>query len=131
MLLENAKLKEKIPSETTINAILKRKDLIITKRRRNPKEGKLFPKFDPSEPNEIWCANYKGKFRLGNKRYCWPLTICDSNSRIILAINCHYEPNYKSIKQGYTRVFREYGLPEFMHTDNGTPFRELYPKALQ
>ena len=125
VLLENKVSNEKIPSETTINAILKRNNLITSKRRRNPKEGKLFPKFDPSQPNEIWSADYKGKFKIGNKRYCWPLTICDSNSRIILGIDCHYRPDYKSVKQSYIRAFREYGLPEFMHTDNGTPFGSI------
>jgi len=114
-----------IPSETTINAILKRNNLVSTKRRRNPKEGKLFPKFDPQSPNEIWSADYKGKFKIGNKRYCWPLTICDTNSRIILGIDCHYKPDYKSVKGSYIKVFREYGLPEFMHTDNGTPFGSI------
>lgn len=125
VLLERKVFNEKIPSETTINSILKRNLLITPKRRRNPKEGKLFPKFDPSAPNEIWSADYKGKFKIGNKRYCWPLTICDSNSRIILGIDCHYRPDYKSVKQSYIRAFREYGLPEFMHTDNGTPFGSI------
>jgi transposase len=45
VLLQEKHSKINIPSETTINAILKRNDLIIPKRRRNPKEGKLFPKF--------------------------------------------------------------------------------------
>ena len=70
VLLERDIAVDKIPSETTINAILKRNNLVSTKRRRNPKEGKLFPKFDPSMPNEIWSADYKGKFKIGNKRYC-------------------------------------------------------------
>ena len=125
ILLVNKYSNKIVPSETTINAILKRNDLIDSKRRRNPKEGKLFPKFDPSAPNEIWSADYKGKFKIGNKRYCWPLTICDSNSRIILGIECHYKPDYTSVKQGYIRAFRKYGLPEFMHTDNGTPFGSI------
>ena len=125
VLLEKQFRKQKIPSETTINAILKRNDLITAKRRRNPKEGKLYPKFDPALPNEIWSADYKGKFKIGNKRYCWPLTICDSNSRIILDIKCHYRPDYKSVKQAYIGVFRKYGLPQFMHTDNGTPFGSI------
>ena len=125
VLLERKVINENIPSETTINCILKRNNLFTAKRRRNPKEGKLFPKFDPSAPNEIWSADYKGKFKLGNKRYCWPLTICDSNSRIILGIDCHYRPDYKSVKHSYIKAFREYGLPEFMHTDNGTPFGSI------
>lgn len=125
ILLEQKIIKELIPSNTTINAILKRNDLTKTRKRRSPKEGKLFPKFDPSAPNEIWSADYKGKFKIGNKRYCWPLTICDSNSRIILGIDCHYRPDYKSVKQSYIKAFREYGLPEFMHKDNGTPFGSI------
>jgi len=124
LLLKKYSNKE-IPSETTINNILKRNHLVKSKRRRNPKEGKLFPKFDPFEPNEIWSADYKGKFKLGNKRYCWPLTICDSNSRLILDIRCHYKPDYKSVKQAYIGVFREFGLPRFLHTDNGTPFGSI------
>jgi len=124
LLLERYSEKN-IPSETTINAILKRNNLISSKRRRNPKEGKVNPKFDPSEPNEIWSADYKGKFTIGNKRYCWPLTICDSNSRMILAVKCHYRPDYKSVKSAYISVFREYGLPQFLHTDNGTPFGSM------
>jgi len=125
VLLEREKAINKIPSETTINAVLKRNNLISNKRRRNPKEAKLFPKFDPNQPNEIWSADYKGKFKIGNKRYCWPLTICDSNSRLILAINCHYKPNYISVKQSYIKTFREHGLPQFLHTDNGTPFGSI------
>jgi len=125
VLLEKEFKREEIPSETTINAILKRNDLIKPRRRRSPKDEKLHPKFDPSSPNEIWSADYKGKFRMGNKRYCNPLTICDSNSRIIIDILCHYHPDYKSVKQAYIRAFKEYGLPNFMHTDNGTPFGSI------
>lgn len=125
VLLEEKYPEKYFPSETTINTILKRNNLISSKQRRNPKEGKLYPKFDPSQPNEIWSADYKGKFKLGNKRYCWPLTICDSNSRIILGIYCHYKPDYKSVKQAYIKVFKKYGLPQFIHTDNGTPFGSM------
>ena len=125
VLLEKKIKKTKIPSETTINAILKRNQLIKPRRRRSPKEEKLYPKFDPAMPNEVWSADYKGKFKIANKRYCHPLTICDSNSRLILDIKCHYRPNYLSVKQAYIRVFRKYGLPHFIHTDNGPPFGSI------
>ena len=111
-----------IPSETTINAILKRNDLVINKRKRSSGVGKLNPKFDPKDCNEIWSADYKGKFRLKNGRYCCPLTVCDSKSRKILGIKCHYKATYKSVKQAYREIFREHGRPYFMHTDNGSPF---------
>jgi len=75
VLLEKEFNKKEIPSETTVNAILKRNDLIVPKRRRMAKVGKLNPKFDPKECNEIWSSDYKGKFKIGNGRYCNPLTI--------------------------------------------------------
>ncbi len=68
VLLEERYPKKKFPSETTINAILKRNNLIKPKRRKNSKEGKLNLKFDPSQPKEIWSADYKGKFKIENKR---------------------------------------------------------------
>ena len=125
VLLEKQFRKIKIPSETTINAVMKRNQLIQPRRRRSYKDPKLYPKFDPQMPNEIWSADYKGKFKIGNKRYCYPLTICDSNSRYILGIKCHYRPDYKSVKSKYIKVFREYGFPNYMHTDNGTPFGSI------
>lgn len=122
IILEDYFEKSQIPSETTINAILKRNGLIKNRRSRTKSIGKQHPKFDPSECNEIWSADYKGRFKLNNGRYCKPLTVCDSKSRYILNISCHYNATYKAVKQAYTKVFKEYGKPEFMHTDNGSPF---------
>lgn len=124
-LLEQEFSKKEIPSETTVNAILKRNDLITKKRRRPEKEGRLNPKFDPDYCNEIWSADYKGRFKIGNGRYCNPLTVCDSKSRMILGVSCHYRATYKSVKQSYINIFRDYGLPEYMHTDNGSPFGSI------
>lgn len=113
---------ELIPSETTINAILKRNNLVINRRKRSAGVGKLYPQFNPKDCNEIWSADYKGRFKLGNGRYCKPLTVCDSKSRKILGIKCHYKASYKSVKQAYMEIFRQHGLPLFIHTDNGSPF---------
>jgi len=121
LLLEDFSAEE-IPSETTINAILKRNGLVKNRRKRSGKIGKQNPKFDPEECNEIWSADYKGKFRLKNKRYCCPLTVCDSKSRKILGIDCHYKATYESVKESYVGIFRQHGLPLFLHTDNGSPF---------
>ena len=125
VLLEREYAKKEIPSETTINAILKRNALIKRRRRRKEKEGRLNPRFDPKECNEIWSSDYKGKFKLGNGRYCNPLTVCDSRSRKILGISCHYKATYASVKQSYIKLFREHGLPQYMHTDNGSPFGNM------
>jgi len=116
---------KKIPSETTINAIFTRNELVKPRRKRPPKVEHQNVYFDPAECNEIWSGDYKGKFKLGNGRYCNPLTVCDSKSRKILGIKCHYQATYKSVKQSYTSIFREHGLPLYMHTDNGTPFGSM------
>ena len=122
VLLERQLNNSEIPSATTINAIFKRNGLIKKRKRRSARLGRQYPKFDPDTCNEIWSADYKGKFKLGNGRYCCPLTICDSKSRKIMDIKCHYKMTYKAVKQAYKEAFREHGLPYFMHTDNGSPF---------
>lgn len=121
-LLEAEYAVSEIPSEVTINNILRRNNLIVRKRKRYKKGEKLYPKFDPDFCNEIWSSDYKGKFKIGNGRYCHALTVCDSKSRKILGIDCHYRATYTSVKQSYIKIFRAYGLPEYLHTDNGSPF---------
>lgn len=111
-----------IPSVTTINNIFKRNGLVKPRKKRGHSIAKQYPKFDPQQPNEIWSADYKGKFKLGNKRYCHPLTVADTFSRKILCSKGQYYPTYKAAKQTLTRVFTQFGMPQYLHTDNGIPF---------
>jgi len=124
-LLETKFKESEIPSVTTVNTILKRNNLITRQRRRFGRRRKEYPEFKSNEYNEIWSSDFKGEFRLKNSRKCYPLTICDSKSRKILGIRCCYRPTYNSVKQGYISAFREYGMPNFIHTDNGTPFASI------
>jgi transposase InsO family protein len=117
--------KDQVPSETTVNAILKRNGLVKSRKRRGHRVGKEYPEFRPTNCNEIWSADYKGKFRLGNYRYCHPLTICDSYSRYLFTSKGHYYPTYKAVKEEFKRVFKAYGMPVYMHTDNGVPFGSM------
>ncbi|MEN8123467.1 MAG: IS481 family transposase [Bacteroidota bacterium] len=120
-LLFNDFVKIDIPSVVTVHNILRKNGLVCPQkrlRRVNP----LYPIFDPDECNEVWSADYKGKFLMGNKKYCHPLTIADSKSRYIFTAKGHYRENFKSVKQEFTKVFRKYGLPKQIHTDNGSPF---------
>lgn len=122
VLLQDQFDEASIPSETTVYAILNRNGLIKKQRKRPHRIEKLNPYFDPKKPNEIWSADYKGKFRLGNRRYCHPLTISDKKSRFVFTAKGHYNTNYEAVKQEYIRVFKEFGKPKFIHTDNGVPF---------
>jgi hypothetical protein len=89
----------------------------------------IFPIFDPKKCNEVWSADYKGKFLMGNKIYCHPLTIADSKSRFLFTAKGHYHEDIKSAKAEFTRVFRTYGIPQQLHTDNGSPFGSV--RAIQ
>ena len=73
-------------------------------------------------PNQVWCADFKGQFRMGNGRYCYPLTVTDGFSRFLLG--CHGLPTPPSAgaKPVFQRLFQEYGLPQCIRTDNGVPF---------
>lgn len=125
-ILLSEKFKQQlIPSVTTINNILNRNNLVKKRKKRPYRIIKTNPKFDPPTCNEIWSADYKGKFRLGNSRYCYTLTICDSKSRFLLAAKAHYRPNFDAVKAEYIRVFKEFGMPQYLHTDNGSPFGSM------
>lgn len=113
---------ERIPSETTVNHILHKHGLTTP---RNPPRRKIVPsepRFDPQIPNQIWSADFKGKFRMQDHAYCNPLTIADSYSRYLFAIKGLERADTESSKPIFERVFREYGLPYQLHTDNGPPF---------
>ena len=113
---------EQIPSETTINAILSRNGLVRKRGRRPTKLEKLHPKYESKICNEIWSVDYKAKFRMGNKKYCHPLTIQDKKSRFIIACDGHHTENYENVKRAYIKAFRAFGMPLYMHSDNGIPF---------
>jgi putative transposase len=115
------------PAKSTIHAVLDRNNLVKRrKRRRYRAEGT--PLKDAKSPNALWCADYKGEFMMGNKQYCYPLTITDYRSRFLLA--CEGLESTKSLFAFtvFERVFKEYGLPDSIRTDNGTPFAS--PNAL-
>lgn len=110
-----------IPTISTVDRILKRNGLVIPRKRRR-RIKPTHPIFDPKKCNEVWSADFKGKFKLGNKRYCHPLTIADSYSRYVFSAKGLYGEKFKPTKLEFRRVFREFGMPLQMHTDNGTPF---------
>jgi transposase InsO family protein len=111
-----------IPSVTTVNHILKKHGLVIPHKPRINRIAAINPLFDPDSPNQIMTADFKGKFRMQDRNYCNPLTIADSKSRYVFAVQALERPTGELCRPVFEKVFREYGLPEMMHTDNGAPF---------
>jgi putative transposase len=73
-------------------------------------------------PNEVWSADFKGHFKTGDGRYCYPLTSTDGYSRFLPGAQALSFPRVQEAKPVCTRVFKAFGLPQRLRTDNGVPF---------
>ena len=111
----------KPPAVSTVHAVLDRHGLVRRRKRRRYK-AKGTDLSHPRAPNALWCADYKGQFRLGNRRYCYPLTVSDYRSRYLLACEGLESTKETGAFSVFERVFREFGLPTAIRTDNGPPF---------
>jgi transposase InsO family protein len=111
-----------LPSASTLGEILVRRGLITRRKLRKrypPRPTALRP---VSAPNDVWCVDYKGQFRLGDGRYCYPLTVTDQFSRYILGCDAMAAIDEDQAREAMTAIFREHGLPSYMRSDNGAPF---------
>jgi putative transposase len=111
-----------IPAASTIGEVLKREGLIETRRRRNRPYIEHSPLCHAEAPNDVWCVDFKGQFRLGNGRYCYPLTLSDAHSRMLLACEGLDDTRGEGARVVFEEVFRRHGLPSAIRSDNGTPF---------
>ncbi len=111
----------KPPATSTVHAVLDRNGLVKRrKKRRYRAQGTTLSHV--KTPNGLWCADYKGEFLLGNKQYCYPLTITDYRTRYLLACEGLDSTKETFAFTVFERVFKEFGLPNAMRTDNGLPF---------
>ena len=110
------------PAASTAGDILRRAGLVTARRRRNPPAHPLRTRAAPLEPNDLMTVDYKGEFLLGNHRYCYPLTVVDYISRFIFACAAFASTQYAHTRRAFEVVFREYGLPLAILSDNGSPF---------
>jgi len=112
----------KWPVPSTISEILKKHGLVKPRKYRRKVSPYTQPFIDCNDINQSWSADFKGQFRLGNKRYCYPLTVTDNHSRFLLGCDGMYRPTLKETKHYFEKIFYQYGLPEVIRTDNGSPF---------
>jgi transposase InsO family protein len=112
-----------LPAVSTAQAICKRHGLVVPRRRR-PRQGAQTARARTASaaPNEVWTADFKGEFRTGDGQYCYPLTLLDDYSRFVLACDAHLHPSHPATVATFRHVFRTYGLPQVIRTDNGAPF---------
>lgn len=112
----------KWPAVSTTGNILKRAGLVETrkKRRRTPPFTQPFQ--DCTGPNLVWSIDYKGQFKTRDDKLCYPLTASDNFSRYLLGIKGLRHPSYRESRPVFEKLFKEYGLPVAIRTDNGSPF---------
>jgi len=111
----------RIPAKSTVHAVLDRHGLVKRARARRHK-AKGTSLSQAAQPNDLWCADFKGEFRLGNGRHCYPLTVTDQACRYVLACEAHESTKEGPVIEAFVRLFRERGLPAAIRSDNGLPF---------
>jgi transposase InsO family protein len=107
----------------TAGDILKRNGRVEARRARPPRwSPAVTPTIRVPGPGHTMSADHKGQFRMQNGRYCYPLTIADPASRYVFAVDALSSTSVRAARIVFERVFREWGLPEQIITDNGNPF---------
>jgi putative transposase len=74
----------------------------------------------------LWCTDFKGEFMLADRRYCYPLTVTDFHSRFLLCCEGLESTREAMAMTVFERLFREYGLPQRIRSDNGVPFASAH-----
>lgn len=116
------------PAASTITRLLDRAGLVRHRRRRSGTGalgdlgGARGPVGAVDAPNALWTMDYKGQFRTGDGRWCYPFTVVDAHSRFLLACVAHRAPGTEAAHAVLTACFRQHGLPAAILSDNGPPF---------
>jgi putative transposase len=118
------------PAASTIGALLKRAGLVDTRRRRGATHARLESgRTAATAANVVWTADFKGEFALGDGGpECYPLTVLDLHSHFLLGCTALRSTAVQTARQCFERLFREFGLPDVLRTDNGVPFAQ--PNAI-
>jgi len=110
------------PAPSTVGDLLKRQGLVPPRRRqRRPVHPGASP-LQAEAPGAVWTADFKGEFRLGSGLYCYPLTVQEAHSRMLLVCQALPSTAHEGARPVFERLFRQHGLPKRLRTDNGTPF---------
>src|SRR6476620_1484780 len=111
----------RIPAKSTIHAVLHRHGLVkgIGRPRHRATGTSLSV---GAAANDLWCADFKGEFKLGNGQYCYPLTVTDHASRYLLLCEALQSTREDLAFTAFEQLFKERGLPQAIRSDNGVPF---------
>jgi putative transposase len=110
------------PSRSTVCDLLRREGLVVARPRRRPVPHGGHALAPITAPNDTWTTDFKGEFRTGDGRYCYPLTLRDGFSRYVLRCEGLLSRSGALTRAGFVQAFTEFGLPARIRSDNGGPF---------
>lgn len=110
------------PTRSTAGEILKRAGLVCGRRIRRRAPPRLGQLTVPQHANHVWGIDHKGWIRLRDGARVEPLTMTDGFSRYLISVAATGSTQYAEAKPLIERAFRDYGLPEVIRSDNGSPF---------
>lgn len=110
------------PAASTIGELFDREGLTVKRklRRRSPPSSAPFAGCEAA--NDTWCIDFKGWFLTGDGKRCEPLTITDAHSRYLLRCQALARTDTDHVWPVLDAAFREFGLPYYLRSDNGSPF---------
>lgn len=125
VLLQNRMPETKWPSASTIGEILKRAGLVVSRKRKPHACPTATAVQRGKSNNQIWCIDFKGKIAAQEGKVCYPLTVLDEHSRFLLGCQGLRKGNGDSVRAVLDRLFRDYGMPVGIRSDNGPPFASV------
>jgi putative transposase len=118
------------PAASTIGALFDRAGLTRPRQRRRRTAPQSTPLAACREPNDVWCADFKGWFLTGDGTQVEPFTLSDGHSRFLLRCEALGRTDAAHVWPILAGAFREYGLPRVLRSDNGPPFASLAAAGL-
>ena len=113
------------PSLSSVNRIIEKAGLLKKKRIHKANVSSDCPRLnrmlEAREPNDVWCIDFKGWWR-SDGEVCEPFTVRDKRSRKVLCARLMTGKTTGDVRPVMTELFRKYGLPRAIHSDNGAPF---------
>src|SRR5215470_1771327 len=115
-----------LPGRSTACDILKRHGLVPLRRQRRRIGHPGKPTSQILAANDVWSADYKGQFRTGDGRYCYPLTVADGFSRYLLGCQALGSTAGAEAKPIFTRLFAQ-ATPAACYTPSPRPMPDRVP----
>ena len=112
------------PSLSSVKRILDKAGLVKQRKTRPPASSdcpRMQRQIQAEAPNDVWNIDFKGWWK-SDGEICEPFTVRDRYSRKILCARLMTSKTSEAVRSVMTDLFKTYGLPKVIHSDNGAPF---------